>query len=129
MCCCGNPSFTRNNGTCGFTRAGVATPAPVGSDEQENSDFNAKFVMNFGSNSTINPYDDIVSPLTVNDLLSPLTINGSLQIANAVLADNFSNITATIIAKAIHDHIISGPGTPYMLTSPAPANDPWGKTI
>lgn len=89
-----------SNGTGGYTRSGVATPAPVGSDEQENSDFNAKFVMKDASNSATNPFDDIVLPLNANDLISPLTLNGSLQSANAVIANDFANITASIIANA-----------------------------
>ena len=101
-----------------------STPAP-NSDEEENLNGDSLFVMRDFSDSSTNPYDDIVLPLTANDLLTPLTANGTIKSYQAFVAQAFSRTTAAIIANAA-----DGGVTTYVLSSPAsPLRDPWGTPI
>ncbi len=118
------------NANGAYTKSGNQVPFPLGADELENTNIDPAFVQKDFAVDKDNPFDDVLLTLNASDLLSPLTLNGSLKDYNAVLTNDFANITAAITANAIRAHIISGTGTPFVLTAPAmTVNDPWGNPI
>jgi hypothetical protein len=84
--------------------------------------------------SSTNPFDDIILPMTSSDLLSPLSANGTIQPYNAVLNNDFANITASIAANIKSTVAIGTPNYFYMtnaagVISGLPQSiiyDPWG---
>lgn len=95
------------------------------SDEEENTNGDNVFVVKDFSDSSANPYDDIVLPLTANDLLTPLIMSGAVKSYQAFVAQAFSKTTAAIVAKAA-----VGGVTTYVLTNlTTPLKDPWGTNI
>lgn len=118
-----------------FTNGGQILPNTA--DELENANKDSNFVMHDFSMNSLNPFDDIVLPLSANDLLSQLTTNGSVQNYNTLLNTDIANITAAIVNYAMsHRSGVSGSITfslPTALTSlslpQSVTNDPWGSTF
>ena len=125
-------------------------------DELLNASRTYQIVMHDASISTVNPFDDIVLPMTTNDLLSPLYANGTVQPYNAVLKTEFANINAAIAANITRSYTgatssvpasstysmlstISSASTSYTILAPinglglslppSITYDPWGHAI
>jgi prepilin-type N-terminal cleavage/methylation domain-containing protein len=133
------------DGLGAYTTSGAAaTPLSNAPDENQNALHTNQIVMHDASMTTNNPFDDIILPITSSDLLSPLMGNGTLQPYNAVLNNDFANITAAITNSLIAYK--SGGPSPYsytvLTTSTTPSitavlaslpqsitYDPWGNQI
>ncbi len=101
------------DGLGAFSSSGTQSNLPpANTDEAENANLDSFFVMKDASISSANPFDDIILPLSSNDLLSPLTANGTVQTYNAVLNNDFANITAALTAFALNNRASSGPYCP-----------------
>jgi prepilin-type N-terminal cleavage/methylation domain-containing protein len=106
------------NGFGAYTNSGGMMTASTGADEIQNANGSSAFVMRDFSDAPLNPFDDIVMPLTANNLLAQLTTTGVLKDANAVLNANFTNITAIVVADAIANRSL---GLPATRTYPLPS--------
>jgi len=63
-------------------------------------------------------------------LLSSLITNGTIQTYNAVLNNDFANITAAIIASAVNTRCCAPGSYVYTISTPSsPTYDPWGNQI
>ena len=124
-----------------YTSSGALnTPTTVFPDEQVNANRNYQIVMKDAAISSTNPFDDIILPMTSSDLLTPLSNNGTIQPYNAILNNDFANITAAIAANIALTHSGVPPTSIYSMTvgnnqaviSNLPKsiiNDPWGNQI
>jgi len=119
-----------------YTGSGAAAAFPY-ADEQQNALHTNKIVMHDAAMSSTTPFDDIILPMTSSDLLTSLTANGTIQTYNAVLNNNFANITSAITAYAMY-HRTGTAGSytynfPASLASlslpPSVTYDPWGNQI
>lgn len=120
------------NGSGAFTNSGNQNALPTGTDELENTDNDEAFVVKEFSDTSTNAFDDIVLPLTASELLTPLTTNGSIPDTNASLTQDFTNIKAALIARAVSNRTGIAGSYSYPVQAVLPTlsdntqRDPWG---
>jgi prepilin-type N-terminal cleavage/methylation domain-containing protein len=131
-----------SDGYGAYTSSGAQNAVPAGyADELVNAGTTTnQIVMHDFSMSTTNPFDDIILPMTSSDLLSPLSANGTIQPYNAVLNNDFANITSAITASIMATRVqgLLPPPSTFALTSgnavlltlpQSVSYDPWGHQI
>lgn len=124
------------NGYGAYTESGSQLGLPnANTDEEENSNHDAKLVMKEYSYNSANPFDDVIMPLTPSDLLTPLTSKGTFDDYRSVLNKHFADITAAIVADAVSNRSGSAGAYSYPIANTLPSlpvsttNDPWGNAI
>lgn len=123
-----------NNGYGAYSEAGVQRGLPTGADELANTNPDNKIVMRDYSTNDINPFDDIVLPLTPSDLLRSLQTIGAVEDPTAALNKSMTSLEANVIAKVSTSKQGQGQGQGQGQTYLVPLNittinDPWGKQL
>jgi prepilin-type N-terminal cleavage/methylation domain-containing protein len=126
-----------NNGSGAFTANGtrLSPPIPTAVLELENIDTaDRSFVQAQYSTSEINPFDDVLMPMTPADLLGPLERDNSIPSARAVTNDQINRFRDSLIARIVNDYDVGPPPRarippPSPPPLPAPPLDGWGTAL
>ncbi|MBX3665304.1 MAG: hypothetical protein KF834_06440 [Burkholderiales bacterium] len=134
----GYGAYTRSGIQIRYDTTNIFPPEATSGNAFENADGDSTFVIKDYSDTSTDPFDDIVAVLTTNDLLAPLLVAGTLKDYRATLNNTFQIIQAAVIAYGVDNRSGSSGNRSYPVPSSftfpgllasSQTTDPWGTAI